>query len=51
MEHPRIHRRLVERGVVLETAHALRSVAGGAARVVCVYTGASASFPAMQSCS
>ncbi len=39
MEHPRIHRRLVERGVALETAHALHSVAGGTARIVCVYTG------------
>ncbi len=39
MEHPRIHRRLAERGVALETAHALHSVAGGAARIVCVYTG------------
>jgi dimethylamine/trimethylamine dehydrogenase len=39
MEHPRIHRRLVERGVTLETAHALLGVGGGAARIACVYTG------------
>ncbi len=39
MEHPRIHRRLVERGVVLETAHALLGVASGVARIGCVYTG------------
>ena len=45
MEQPRIHRRLVERGVVLETAQALRSVAGGAARIACVYTGRERELP------
>jgi dimethylamine/trimethylamine dehydrogenase len=45
MEQPRIHRRLIERGVVLETAHALQSVAGGAARIVCVYTGRERELP------
>ncbi len=45
MEQPRIHRRLVERGVVLETAHALQSVAGGAARIACVYTGRERELP------
>jgi dimethylamine/trimethylamine dehydrogenase len=38
MEQPRIHRRLVEAGVELETAHALVGVEGGAARLACVYT-------------
>jgi dimethylamine/trimethylamine dehydrogenase len=38
MEHPRIHRRLVECGVELRTEHALVAVEGGAARLACVYT-------------
>jgi dimethylamine/trimethylamine dehydrogenase len=38
MEHPRIHRRLVEHGVGLETGHALVGAEPGAARVACVYT-------------
>jgi dimethylamine/trimethylamine dehydrogenase len=45
MEHQRIHRRLIERGVVLETGHALQSVAGGGARIVCVYTGRERELP------
>ncbi len=38
MEHPRIHRRLVEMGVELVTAHALAGVDGGTARLACAYT-------------
>jgi dimethylamine/trimethylamine dehydrogenase len=38
MEHPRIHRRLVESGVELETANALLGVEAGVARLACVYS-------------
>jgi dimethylamine/trimethylamine dehydrogenase len=38
MEQPRIHRRLVECGVVPETSEALAAVEGGAARLECAYT-------------
>ncbi len=38
MEHARIHRRLLERGVVLETGQALLSAGNGAARLACIYT-------------
>jgi dimethylamine/trimethylamine dehydrogenase len=38
MEQPRIHRRLVEAGVELVTAHALLEIAGGAARLACTFT-------------
>jgi dimethylamine/trimethylamine dehydrogenase len=38
MEHPRIHRRLVESGVELEIAHALAGVEGGEARLECAHT-------------
>jgi dimethylamine/trimethylamine dehydrogenase len=38
MEQPRIHRRLVECGVELETAHALVALEGGAARLECAFT-------------
>jgi dimethylamine/trimethylamine dehydrogenase len=40
MEQERIHRRLVEAGVELVTAHALAAVEGGTARIVDVYTDA-----------
>ena len=45
MEHARIHRRLVESGVELATAHALAAVEGGAARIVDVYTGRDRELP------
>ncbi len=38
MEQPRIHRRLVEAGVELATAHDLVGVAGGEARLECTFT-------------
>ena len=38
MEQSRIHRRLADAGVAIETAHALLSVEGGSARIACVYT-------------
>ena len=45
MEHERIHRRLVEAGVELATAHALTAVEGGVARIVDVYSGAERELP------
>jgi dimethylamine/trimethylamine dehydrogenase len=38
MEQPRIHRRLVEAGVELATAHDLVEVNGGEARLACTFT-------------
>jgi dimethylamine/trimethylamine dehydrogenase len=38
MEQPRIQRRLLELGVVLETSHALVGVSDGAATIACEYT-------------
>ncbi|MGH2933121.1 MAG: NADH:flavin oxidoreductase, partial [Gaiellaceae bacterium] len=38
MEQPRIHRRLVDRGVELLTSHALARIAGGTATLSCTYT-------------
>ena len=38
MEQPRIHRRLVDAGVELLTAHALLAAAGGEVRLACTWT-------------
>jgi dimethylamine/trimethylamine dehydrogenase len=45
MEQERIHRRLVEAGVELVTAHALAAVENGTARIVDVYTGRDQELP------
>jgi dimethylamine/trimethylamine dehydrogenase len=45
MEQVRIHRRLVEAGVALETSHALLGAEGGDARIACAYTGRERSLP------
>ena len=45
MEQPRIHRRLVEAGVTLTTAHALTAVAGNEAQLRCTYTGRESTLP------
>ena len=45
MEQTRIHRRLLERGVTLETGHALVGAAGGLARLACAVTGRERDLP------
>ena len=45
MEQSRIHRRLVEAGVVLEPAHTLLAVERGTARLGCIYTARERELP------
>jgi len=45
MEQPRIHRRLVEAGVELQTAHDLAGVGGGEARLVDTFTRRESAIP------
>ena len=45
MEHARIHRRLLERGVTIETAHALLGVDDGVARIACTYSARERALP------
>ncbi len=45
MEHARIHGRLLERGVLLETGQALLAAGSGSARLGCVYTARERELP------
>jgi dimethylamine/trimethylamine dehydrogenase len=45
MEHARIHRRLLERGVTLEIAHTLLGVESDVARIACIYSARERALP------